>query len=74
MSQRRIGRQLVLASLTVHSSRPGRREKLHEHRIADPLHLSHKMVRNYMSNIFTKLGVAHRTVPRRTVRGPGMPA
>jgi DNA-binding CsgD family transcriptional regulator len=32
------------------------------------------MVRNYMSNIFTKLGVAHRTVPRRTVRGPGMPA
>ena len=44
--------------LTVHFSRPGRREKLHEHRIADPLHLLHKMVRNYVSSIFTKLGVA----------------
>ncbi|WP_219419153.1 response regulator [Pseudonocardia nigra] len=28
--------------------------------VADRLHLSHKTVRNYVSSIFTKLGVAHR--------------
>jgi DNA-binding NarL/FixJ family response regulator len=28
--------------------------------VADRLHLSHKTVRNYVSSIFTKLGVSHR--------------
>ncbi|MCA1706408.1 MAG: hypothetical protein LC808_25360 [Actinobacteria bacterium] len=37
--------------------------KFHGHRFAEPLHLSRKMVRNYVSSIFTRLGLTHRATP-----------